>query len=86
MGFNMIETNGQVQYNVSIFVIDSPDDLKTLPKKCALQSLNGVATNVTITNYCYANLFHNYNAFCCLCCCFAQQNYTFYMNLPTKCT
>ena len=35
MGFNMIETNGQVQYNVSTFVIDSPDDLKTLPKKCA---------------------------------------------------
>ena len=35
MAFNMISTNGQVQYNVSEFVIDSPDDLESLPKKCA---------------------------------------------------
>ena len=35
MAYNMIETNGQVQYNVSTFVIDSPDDLEKLPKKCA---------------------------------------------------
>ena len=35
MAWNMISTNGQVQYNISEFVIDSPDDLETLPKKCA---------------------------------------------------
>lgn len=35
MAWNRISTNGQVQYNVDEFVIDSPDDLKTLPKKCA---------------------------------------------------
>jgi len=32
MAWNRISTNGQVQYNVDEFVIDSPDDLKTLPK------------------------------------------------------
>ena len=35
MAFNMISTNGQVQYNISEFVIDSPDDLAKLPTKCA---------------------------------------------------
>ena len=39
MAFNMISTNGQVQYNVSEFVIDSPDDLKKLPQKCAQGSI-----------------------------------------------
>ena len=35
MAFNMTSTNGQIQYNISEFVIDSPDDLEKLPKKCA---------------------------------------------------
>ena len=39
MAFNMISTYGQVQYNVSEFVIDSPDDLENLPKKCAQGSV-----------------------------------------------
>lgn len=39
MAFNMISTNGQVQYNISEFVIDSPDDLEKLPKKCAQGSV-----------------------------------------------
>ena len=35
MAFKMISTNGQVQYGVDEFIIDSPDDLEKLPKKCA---------------------------------------------------
>ena len=38
MAFNMISTNGQVQYNVSEFVIDSPDDLEKLPKRSQMGS------------------------------------------------
>ena len=39
MAFNMTSTNGQIQYNISEFVIDSPDDLEKLPKKCAQGSI-----------------------------------------------
>lgn len=35
MAVNMISTNGQVQYHVDEYVIDSPDDLTKLPPKCA---------------------------------------------------
>lgn len=35
MAFKLISTNGQIQYNVDEYVIDSPDDLKNLPKKSA---------------------------------------------------
>lgn len=33
MAFKLTSTNGQIQYNVDEYVIDSPDDLKNLPKK-----------------------------------------------------
>jgi len=33
MAFKMISTNGQVQYGVDEFVIDSPEDLKKLPAR-----------------------------------------------------
>lgn len=35
MGFKMTSTNGQVQYNVNEYVIDSPQDLNSLPKNAA---------------------------------------------------
>lgn len=35
MAIKMISTNGQVQYNVDEFVIDSPEELKALPTKSA---------------------------------------------------
>lgn len=35
MPIKMIATNGQVQYNVDEFVIDSPDELKKLPNRSA---------------------------------------------------
>lgn len=35
MAFKLISTNGQVQYNVDEYVIDTPDDLKKLPAKSA---------------------------------------------------
>ena len=38
MGFKMISTNGQTQYNVDEYVIDSPDDLEKLPKRSAMGS------------------------------------------------
>lgn len=38
MGTKMISTNGQVQYNVDEFVIDTPEDLETLPKRSAMGS------------------------------------------------
>ena len=31
----MISTDGQVQYHVDEYVIDSPDDLNKLPPRCA---------------------------------------------------
>lgn len=33
MAFQTISTNGQIQYNINEFVIDSPDDLEKLPQK-----------------------------------------------------
>lgn len=33
MAYNMIATNGQTQYGVDEFVIDSPDDLDKLPSR-----------------------------------------------------
>lgn len=38
MSVNMISTNGQIQYNVNEYVIDTPDDLKKLPISCAMGS------------------------------------------------
>ena len=38
MAYNLIATNGQIQYGVSEFVIDSPEDLKTLPDKTTMGS------------------------------------------------
>ena len=38
MAIKMISTNGQVQYGVSEFVIDSPEDLKNLPAKSDMGS------------------------------------------------
>ena len=35
MAYKMISTNGQVQYGVDEYVIDSPEDLEKLPKKSA---------------------------------------------------
>ena len=39
MAQKMISTNGQVQYNVDEFVIDTPDDLKKLPTRSAMGSV-----------------------------------------------
>ena len=38
MGFKMTSTNGQIQYNVNEYTIDSPNDLDKLPKTCAMGS------------------------------------------------
>lgn len=38
MSFKMISTNGQVQYNIDEFVIDSPEDLEKLPKRSQMGS------------------------------------------------
>ena len=38
MAIQMISTNGNIQYNVNEFVIDSPDELKSLPKKSVMGS------------------------------------------------
>ena len=35
MAVNMISTNGQVRYHVDEYVIDSPNDLKKLPREAA---------------------------------------------------
>jgi hypothetical protein len=35
MAYKLISTNGQIQYNVDEYVIDSPNDLEKLPKKSA---------------------------------------------------
>lgn len=35
MAVNMISTNGQVQYHVDEYVIDTPDDIKKLPLNAA---------------------------------------------------
>ena len=39
MAFKLISTNGQVQYNVDEYVIDTPNDLKKLPAKSAQGSV-----------------------------------------------
>ena len=38
MAYKMTSTNGQTQYGVDEFIIDSPDDLETLPKRSAMGS------------------------------------------------
>ena len=38
MAYKMISTNGQAQYGVDEFVIDTPDDLKDLPPRSAMGS------------------------------------------------
>lgn len=38
MAYQMISTNGQIQYNINEFVIESPEDLKLLPPKSAAGS------------------------------------------------
>ena len=34
----LISTNGQIQYGISEFAIDSPEDLKDMPLKCDMGS------------------------------------------------
>ena len=48
MGFNLTSTNGQIQYNVDQYVIDSPDDLEKLPKKCVMGSSALCLSNGTV--------------------------------------
>lgn len=38
MSYKMTSTNGQVQYDVNEYIIDTPEDLKSLPVKCAMGS------------------------------------------------
>ncbi len=38
MAYKMISTNGQTQYGIDEFVIDSPDDLEKLPKRSQMGS------------------------------------------------
>ena len=38
MGYKLMSTNGQVQYNIDEFVIDTPEDLEKLPKRSAMGS------------------------------------------------
>lgn len=38
MAYQMISTNGQIQYNVNEFIIDKPEDLKKLPNKSVMGS------------------------------------------------
>ena len=38
MSKNLISTNGQIQYGVDEFVIDTPDDLKALPFRSKMGS------------------------------------------------
>ena len=39
MAYKLMSTNGQVQYNIDEFVIDTPEDLKKLPKRSAMGSV-----------------------------------------------
>lgn len=39
MAYKMISTNGQVQYGVDEFMIDSPNDLKNLPSRSQMGSV-----------------------------------------------
>ena len=38
MAYKLTSTNGQVQYEVNEYVIDSPEDLQSLPSRCAMGS------------------------------------------------
>ena len=38
MAYKMISTNGQTQYGVDEFIIDTPDDLPNLPPRSAMGS------------------------------------------------
>ena len=38
MAFKLISTNGQVQYNIDEFALDSVDELKKLPQRSAMGS------------------------------------------------
>lgn len=39
MAIKMISTNGQIQYNVDEFVIDTPEERKSLPRKSVMGSI-----------------------------------------------
>lgn len=39
MAFKLISTNGQVQYNIDEFALDSVDELQKLPKRSAMGSM-----------------------------------------------
>lgn len=36
--FNLISSNGEVQYDVKEYVCDSPEDVKAIPTNCAMGS------------------------------------------------
>lgn len=38
MAYKLIATNGQIQYGIDEFIIDSPDDLEKLPKRSNMGS------------------------------------------------
>jgi len=38
MGYKLISTNGNVQYNVNEYIIDEPEDLNSLPRSCTMGS------------------------------------------------
>jgi len=38
MGYRLISTNGDIQYNVNEYVVDEPEDLNSLPKGCVMGS------------------------------------------------
>ena len=48
MAIKMISTNGQIQYGVDEFVIDSPDDLKKLPSRSQMGSAALCLENGTV--------------------------------------
>lgn len=37
MGYKLISTNGDIQYNINEYVVDTPEDLEKLPN-CAMGS------------------------------------------------
>lgn len=39
MAIKMVSTNGQIQYNVDEFVVDTPDDIKKLPNRSVMGSM-----------------------------------------------
>ena len=38
MGYKLISTNGDIQYNVNEYVIDEPKDLESLSSNCVMGS------------------------------------------------